>query len=97
MCPWPFFPRTSVFGPCRECRQLPADWASQEHRQRAPLLDGIGGPNYLAVSKANAWEIVCDFNDPARRKMINESYVLPPCEKIPQQAAFGHQKFHPEL
>jgi pimeloyl-ACP methyl ester carboxylesterase len=53
------------------------------------LLDGIGGPNYLAVSKANAWEIGCDFDDPARRKMIYETYVLPPCEKIPKQAAYS--------
>ena len=35
------------------------------------LLDGIGGPNYRAVSKANAWEIGCDFDDPARRKMMS--------------------------
>jgi len=53
------------------------------------LFDGIGGPNYLAVSKANAWEIGCDFDDPARRKMIYETYILPPCEKIPQQAAYS--------
>jgi pimeloyl-ACP methyl ester carboxylesterase len=53
------------------------------------LLDGIGGPNYRTVSKANAWEIGCDFDDPARRKMIYETYVLPPCEKIPQQAAYS--------
>jgi pimeloyl-ACP methyl ester carboxylesterase len=53
------------------------------------LLDGIGGPNYLAVSRANAWEIGCDFDDPARRKMIYETFVLPPCEKIPQHAAYS--------
>ncbi|WP_454624228.1 alpha/beta fold hydrolase [Bradyrhizobium cenepequi] len=53
------------------------------------LLDGIGGPNYLTVSKANAWEIGCDFDDPARRKMIYETYILPPCEKIPQHAAYS--------
>jgi len=53
------------------------------------LLAGIGGPDYRAVSKANAWEIGCDFDDPARRKMIYDSYILPPCEKIPQQAAYS--------
>ena len=53
------------------------------------LLDGIGGPNYLAVSRANAWEIGCDFDDPARRRMIYETFVLPPCEKIPQHAAYS--------
>jgi pimeloyl-ACP methyl ester carboxylesterase len=53
------------------------------------LLDGIGGPNYRAVSRANAWEIGCDFDDPARRKMIYDTYILPPCDKIPQHAAFS--------
>jgi pimeloyl-ACP methyl ester carboxylesterase len=53
------------------------------------LLDGIGGPNYRAVSRANAWEIGCDFDDPARRKMIYDTYILPPCDRIPQQAAFS--------
>jgi pimeloyl-ACP methyl ester carboxylesterase len=53
------------------------------------LLDGIGGPNYRTVSRANAWEIGCDFDDPARRKMIYDTYVLPPCDKIPQHAAFS--------
>src|SRR5258707_253777 len=64
-----------------------AGWRVSPDLQR--LLDGIGGPNYRAVSKANAWEIGCDFDDPARRKMIYETYVLPPCEKIPQQAAYS--------
>jgi len=53
------------------------------------LLEGIGGPNYREVSRANAWEIGCDFDAPARRKMIYDTYVLPPCDKIPQQAAFS--------
>ena len=41
------------------------------------LLNGIGGPNYLAVSRANAWEIGCDYDDPARRKAIYQKYILP--------------------
>jgi pimeloyl-ACP methyl ester carboxylesterase len=53
------------------------------------LLEGIGGPNYLAVSRANAWEIGCDFDDPARRKMIYETYILPPCENTPQHVAYS--------
>jgi pimeloyl-ACP methyl ester carboxylesterase len=48
------------------------------------LLDGIGGPNYLAVSRANAWEIGCDYDDPVRRKAIYNKYILPPCEETPQ-------------
>jgi pimeloyl-ACP methyl ester carboxylesterase len=53
------------------------------------LLDGIGGPNYLAVSKANAWEIGCDYDNPARRQAIFETYILPPCERTPQHVAYS--------
>jgi pimeloyl-ACP methyl ester carboxylesterase len=53
------------------------------------LFEGIGGPNYREVSRANAWEIGCDFDDPARRKQIYDTYILPPCNKIPQQAALS--------
>jgi pimeloyl-ACP methyl ester carboxylesterase len=53
------------------------------------LLEGIGGTNYLAVSRANAWEIGCNYDDPARRKAIFEKYILPPCEKTPQHVAYS--------
>jgi pimeloyl-ACP methyl ester carboxylesterase len=53
------------------------------------LLEGIGGPNYLTVSRGNAWDIGCDFDDPARRKMIYDTYILPPCQKTPQHAAYS--------
>jgi pimeloyl-ACP methyl ester carboxylesterase len=53
------------------------------------LLDGIGGPNYLTVSRANAWEIGCDYDDPARRKAIYVKYILPPCENTPQHVAYS--------
>jgi pimeloyl-ACP methyl ester carboxylesterase len=53
------------------------------------LLDGIGGPHYLAVSKANAWEIGCEYDDPVRRQAIYETYILPPCEKTPQHVAYS--------
>jgi pimeloyl-ACP methyl ester carboxylesterase len=53
------------------------------------LLEGIRGPDYLAVSKANAWDIGCDFDDPARRKAIYDKYILPPCENTPQHVAFS--------
>lgn len=39
------------------------------------------------VLRANAWELGCDFEDPARRKMIYETYVLPSCERTPQHVA----------
>jgi hypothetical protein len=53
------------------------------------LLEGIGGPNYLAASRANAWEIGCDYDEPARRKAIFDEYILPPCESTPQHVAFS--------
>jgi pimeloyl-ACP methyl ester carboxylesterase len=53
------------------------------------LLDGIGGPNYLDVSKASAWEFGCDYDDPLRRQAIYETYILPPCEKTPQHVAYS--------
>jgi pimeloyl-ACP methyl ester carboxylesterase len=53
------------------------------------LLDGIGGPNYLTVSRANAWEIGCDYDGPARRKAIYDKYILPPCENTPQHVAYS--------
>ncbi|MCC8955706.1 alpha/beta hydrolase [Bradyrhizobium sp. Pear77] len=61
----------------------------RESRELAGLLEGIGGPNYLAVLRANAWEMGCDFDDPARRTMIYETYVLPSCEKTPQHVAYS--------
>jgi pimeloyl-ACP methyl ester carboxylesterase len=53
------------------------------------LLQGIGGPDYLAVSRANAWEIGCDYDDPARRQAIFDEYILSPCESTPQHVAFS--------
>jgi pimeloyl-ACP methyl ester carboxylesterase len=53
------------------------------------LLEGIGGPDYLTVSRGNAWDIGCDFDDPARRKAIFDHYILPPCEKTPQHVALS--------
>jgi hypothetical protein len=61
----------------------------RESRELQQLLDGIGGANYLAVSRANAWDIGCDFDDPARRKLIYEAYILPACEKTPQHVAYS--------
>jgi pimeloyl-ACP methyl ester carboxylesterase len=53
------------------------------------LLDGIGGPNYQTVSRANAWDIGCDFDDPARRRAIYDKYILPPCDNTPQHVAYS--------
>ncbi|MEI9984498.1 MAG: alpha/beta hydrolase [Aliidongia sp.] len=62
---------------------------SQDHPQVRQLLDGIGGPDYLAVSRTNAWEIGCDYDEPARRLAIFRKYILPPCEKTPQHVALS--------
>jgi pimeloyl-ACP methyl ester carboxylesterase len=75
--------------------------ALRESHEIKRLLDGIGGPNYLAVSRANAWDIGCDFDDPARRQAIYDKYILPPCEKTPQHVAYsaiknGVLKYDPE-
>ena len=56
------------------------------------LLDGIAGPEYLAVSRASAWNIGCDFDTPARRREIYEEYILPPCETTPQHVAYSTLK-----
>jgi len=64
----------------------PALRESVELRQ---LLAGIGGPEYLAVSRANAWDIGCDYDVPARRAAIYEKYILPPCERTPQHVAYS--------
>ena len=61
----------------------------RESPELRALLEGIGGPNYLAVSRANAWAIGCDFDDPARRKAIYETYILPLCDKTPQHVAYS--------
>jgi hypothetical protein len=36
----------------------------------------------------NAWEVGCDFDDPARRRGIFDTYILGPGEKTPQHVAF---------
>jgi len=41
------------------------------------------------VSRANAWAIGCDYDDPLRRKIIFDSYILPPCENTPQHVAYS--------
>ncbi|WGS19121.1 MULTISPECIES: alpha/beta hydrolase [unclassified Bradyrhizobium] len=61
----------------------------RDSRELSAFLEGIGGPDYLAVLTANAWDMGCDFDDPARRKTIYETYVRPSCEKTPQHVAYS--------
>ncbi len=62
----------------------PASRDAPDFRQ---FLEAIGGPNYLGVSRASAWEIGGDYDHPARRKAIYEKYILPAC--TPQHAAYS--------
>jgi pimeloyl-ACP methyl ester carboxylesterase len=66
--------------------------ASRDDGRLEQFLDGIGGSDYLAVSRASAWDIGCDFDDPERRKAIYEQYILPPCESNPQHVAYSAMK-----
>ncbi|MBV9563365.1 MAG: alpha/beta fold hydrolase [Bradyrhizobium sp.] len=70
----------SIVMPAGEMRNAP---------EVGQLLAGIGGPNYLDVSRTNAWEIGCDYDDPGRRKAIFDEYIRPPCESTPQHVAFS--------
>ncbi|GJD51300.1 Putative aminoacrylate hydrolase RutD [Methylobacterium crusticola] len=63
--------------------------AMRDHPDARRLLEGIGGPGYLAVSQANAWAIGCDFDDPQRRREIFENYILGPCLRTPQHVAYS--------
>ncbi|HYZ62710.1 MAG TPA: alpha/beta hydrolase [Acetobacteraceae bacterium] len=63
--------------------------ALQESPQFRRLVEGIGGPDYLAVSRSSAWDIGCDFDEIARRKAVYDEYILPPCEKTPQHVAYA--------
>ena len=53
------------------------------------LVEGMGGPDYLDISRANAWEFGCDYDEPSRRKMIYQKYILPPTEATPQHVAYS--------
>jgi pimeloyl-ACP methyl ester carboxylesterase len=70
----------SIVMPHQELRHAP---------EIGELVKGIGGQDYLAVSRANAWEIGCDYDEPGRRKAIFDEFILPPCESTPQHVAFS--------
>lgn len=70
----------SVVLPSKQVRESP------DLRQ---LIEGMGGPDYLEISRANAWDFGCDYDDPARRKMIYEECILPPTVATPQHVAYS--------
>jgi pimeloyl-ACP methyl ester carboxylesterase len=66
--------------------------ALRDDERLTSFLEQIGGPNYLAVTKASAWDLGGDFDAPSRRQAIYERYILPPCEKTPQHVAYSALK-----
>jgi pimeloyl-ACP methyl ester carboxylesterase len=66
--------------------------AARESPEFRGLIERIGGPDYRTVSRANAWDIGCDFDDPDRRKAIYDKYILTPCERTPQHVAYSSLK-----
>jgi pimeloyl-ACP methyl ester carboxylesterase len=63
--------------------------AMRESAEIKRFLEAIGGPDYLTMSRAGAWDSCGDFDDPVRRKSIFDRYILPPCEKTPQHVALS--------
>ncbi|KAA0122332.1 alpha/beta hydrolase [Methylobacterium sp. P1-11] len=53
------------------------------------LLAGVGGPNYQAVVRDMAWAIGCDYDDPARRQALFDTFILGPCLRTPQHVAYA--------
>ncbi|MDB5783293.1 alpha/beta fold hydrolase [Caballeronia mineralivorans] len=66
--------------------------ALKDDERLRSFVDQIGGPDYLAVTRASAWDLGGDFDDPARRQAIYDRYILPPCEKTPQHVAYSALK-----
>ena len=60
---------------------------AREDARMRHFLARIAGPDYLAASRASAWEMGCDFDDPLRRQAIFDAYILQPCENTPQHVA----------
>ena len=63
--------------------------AARDRPDVAALLAGIGGSAYLDVSRANAWSIGCDFDDPSRRQWIFDRYIVGPCLGTSQPVALS--------
>jgi pimeloyl-ACP methyl ester carboxylesterase len=53
------------------------------------LLAGVGGPDYRAVVREMAWSIGCDYDHPARRQALFDTFILGPCLRTPQHVAYS--------
>ena len=53
------------------------------------LLAGVGGPDYRSVVREIAWAIGGDYDHPARRKAIFETFILGGCQRTPQHVAYA--------
>lgn len=53
------------------------------------LLAGVGGPDYRSVVRDMAWAIGCDYDHPARRQALFDTFILGPCLRTPQHVAYS--------
>jgi pimeloyl-ACP methyl ester carboxylesterase len=53
------------------------------------LLAGVGGPDYRAVVREMAWSIGFDYDHPARRQALFDTFILGPCLRTPQHVAYS--------
>ncbi|MEE7489531.1 alpha/beta hydrolase [Methylobacterium oryzae] len=53
------------------------------------LLADVGGPDYRSVVREMAWAIGGDYDDPARRKALFETFILGGCQRTPQHVAYA--------
>ncbi|MCJ2065499.1 alpha/beta hydrolase [Methylobacterium sp. J-088] len=51
------------------------------------LLAGVGGPDYRRVVRDMAWAIGCDYDHPARRQALFDTFIRGPAERTPQHVA----------
>ncbi|GJD40798.1 alpha/beta fold hydrolase [Methylobacterium bullatum] len=53
------------------------------------LLAGVGSPDYQTVVQDMAWAIGCDYDHPARRQALFDTFIRGPAERTPQHVAYA--------
>ena len=53
------------------------------------LLAGVAGPDYRNVVRDMAWAIGCDYDHPARRQALFDTFIRGPAERTPQHVAYA--------
>ena len=51
------------------------------------LLAGVSGPDYRTVVRDMAWAIGCDYDHPARRQALFDTFIRGPAQRTPQHVA----------